>query len=305
MIFILGIERSATTWVASILDHHPQTDVYMEPLSDYTSRFEQWPDRFTVLNERQEKAAYFEKEFELLKKHRRFLLSRILDTSRAWQWDLNTAQFLSNKGLATAAIRDFLELNYHRKNRKQRIKKEPPLQMVIKELRLNFNAGLIIKLDSSAKVLVIIREMASCVRSIMQQIEKGNLVELKRDLTRKYGDVSPQTVCMYWSESYSTLIETLQDKQVSHRIVNHTDLLESTGETVQDLLSFLQLSSTSAIGDFLAYSNQAGSGKHSTKRDHQTLLDQIQEDRDLIYPKVKGELQKIESHPVLKNYIHL
>lgn len=304
MIFILGIERSATTWVASILDHHPKTDVYMEPLSDYTSRFVQWPDRFTALDDMQEKAEYFEKEFGLLKRHRRFLFSRLSDTSRAWQWDLNTAQFLSNKELATVAIRDFLELNYHHKNQNLKIKKEPPLQTVIKELRLNFNAALITKLGASAKVLVTIREMASCVRSILQQIEKGNLVELKCDLTKKYGDISPQKVCMYWRESYSTLIETLQKKQISYKIVSHTDLLESPDETVKDFLTFLEFDFTSDIGNFLAYSNQSGSGKHSTRRSRQSLLDKMQEHRDFIYPKVKDQLQKIELHPVLKKYIH-
>lgn len=303
MIFILGIERSATTWVASILDHHPKTDVYMEPLSNFISGFEQWPDRFTKLDDLPERADYFNEQFAVLKNHRRFLLSRFSDSPTSWQFDLKAAEFLTQKKLATSATRDFLELNYHRKEGKMSVKKEPPLQTVIKELRLNFNAGLIPELDDSTKVLVTVREMASCVRSILQQFKQGNLVELKGDLIKKYGDISLPIVCRYWRESYAALFKTLSNKQISHQIVSHTDLLKSANQTVSKFLAFLDLDMTPGIQEFLAYSNQSGSGKHDTKRSREALLTQMQEDRELIYPKVGRELEQVEAHPILKNYI--
>lgn len=303
MIFVLGIERSATTWVANILDHHPETDVYMEPLSGFISGFEQWPDRFTILADLPERAAYFREEFKSLKTNRRFLFTRLSDTPRAWQFDLKIAHLVTRKGLANKGIRNFLELNYHRKDRTIPVRKQPPLQTVIKELRLNFNAGLIATLDTQARVVIVIRDVASCARSILNQLEKGNLVELQKDLTSAYGDISPEQVARYWRESYSTLLTSLENGTIPYTMVSHTALLESPRQTVEEFLHFLGFDLSPVVIDFLAYSDKPGSGKHSTRRSRNDLLKQMQKDRDKIYPLITDELYEIELHPVLKNYI--
>jgi hypothetical protein len=305
MIFILGIERSATTWVANILDHHPKTDVYMEPLSGFNSRFEQWPARFTESQEIEEKARYFKKEFEALKEHHRFLFTLFSKSPAAWRRDLKWADFLIRKKLATDAVNDFYELNFHRKSREIQVDKNPPLQTVIKEVRLNFKADLIPYLDEQAKVLVTIREMASCVRSVMEQIKQGNLVELERDLNQRYGAISAQTICDYWFESYSSLIETLQNQSVSHRIVSHTDLLKNTAQTVDDMLAFLGLDISPGVREYLCQSNQPGSGRHSTRRSRTELLGRMQEDQNAIYPQMEEQLEKIRNHSVLSNFINV
>lgn len=303
MIFILGIERSATTWVANILDHHPKTDVFIEPLSQFNSRFNQWPDRFTKLENIKHMAGYFFVEIDSLKKHRRFLLTRFADAPFAWRTDLSLAQFLTQKQLATSSTKDFLELNFHRKGLENTISKLPPFQMVVKELRLNFNAELIYQIEKKAKALVVIREPASCIRSILNQIEKGNLVELKSSLKKHYSKITPQTVCKYWIESYSALIGTLQEQPIPYKIVSHTSLLKKTNIVVDGLFHFLDLSLTAEVKRFLQLSNQTGSGKHSTKRNRKNLLIQMKEDRDIIYPKIKQELQQIRSHPILKQFV--
>lgn len=303
MIFILGIERSATTWVANILDHHPQTDVFMEPLSAFNSRFREWPGRFEELENYGEKAAYFNEEFEILKKHRRFLLTRLSNSADAWNMDLEWAQFLVNKKLAPDSVNDFLELNFHRKGRGMTISKEPTLQTVIKELRLNFKAELLPHLHHHPKVLISIREMASTVRSILQQIKQGNLVELKKDLLNRYDGINPQSVCRYWIESYEALIESLQVCKIDHRIVSHTALLQRPAKTVDGMFNFLGLEAGSTAHHYLNQSNQSGEGKHSTLRSRDEVLEQMKRDGYTIYPKVDQQLKHIQNHPVLKNFV--
>lgn len=303
MIFILGVERSATTWVANILDHHPKTEVYMEPLSQFNSRFKRWPGRFITLENIEQKVNYFIKEFGILKKHNLFLLTRLSSTPTAWQTDLKLAKFLTQKQLASDSIKDFLELNFHRKGRQITVPKKRPLQTIIKEVRLNFNAELIYKIEKKVKTLVVIRDLASCIRSILVQIGEGNLVELSKELKQQYGKISPQTVCEYWFESYSTLIDTLQNQQIPHRIVSHTSLIKNPNSTVDEMFQFLNLPVTHEVKYYLQLSNQPGRGKHNTNRNSKILLEQTQKDRKNIYPLIQQELKRIRRHRLLKQFI--
>lgn len=305
MIFVLGIERSATTWVANILDHHPRLDVYMEPLSIATTRFKRWPQRFDNIENHEELARYFNEEFEELKRHRKFLLSRFSDSAKSWRTDLRWAQKIARKWPSAASATDFLQLNFHRKNRRFSVAKEEPLQTVIKEVRLNFNAGLVSELARKVQVIVVIREMASCVRSMLGQMNKGNLVELKSDLAQRYREINPESLCSYWLESYSALFEHLQDSDINFKIAGHSDLLYRPDAAVKDMLGFLNLKLHPTVNHYLSWSDQSGSGKHSTMRSRQQLMKQMRKDREQIYPRVEKKLEQISRHPVLKRFISL
>lgn len=302
MIYILGTERSASTWVANILDHHPRLDVCMEPLSSYNSRFKNWPDRFTKMDHPGKKAAEFECEFEILRKHRRFLFTRFSDSHFAWKTDLNWAQFLARKNIAPDSVSDFLELNFHRKNRSITVKKKEPLQTVIKEVRLNFNASLISAMDKNPRVIVTIREMASCIRSISNFIDEGSLTDLKKDLQAHYGSITPQTLCNYWFESYSVLLDSLENHQIPYKIVSHTELLKNPRAVTEEIFRFLDISVEPDIIKFLETSDRSGSGKHSTERSSDQLLEQIINDRKRMYPLLSKELDTIQNHPVLRKF---
>lgn len=303
MIYILGIERSATTWVANILDHHPQLDVYMEPLSDFNSRFKDWPNRFSKLQNVEQRAHQFQKEFEILKEHQRLFLTRFNDSPGGWRTDLKLAQLMTRKKLAPGFVKDFLETNFHRKDRTIPFAKQQPVQTVIKELRLNYNASLIPWIDKNPKVIVSIRDMASCVRSIMKRMDQGYLVELKSDLGEYYGKIDPKTLCTYWIESYDELITTLQNDKIPYEIASHTDLLEKPREVTEKIFHFLGLPVATTVTKYLDISDDAGYGVHSTKRNREKLLKQIEKDQNSIHPLVEEELKKIQLHPFLSQYI--
>lgn len=303
MIYILGTERSASTWVANILDHHPKMDVYMEPLSSFNSRFKDWPNRFTRFENPDRKADEFKKEFEILRNHNRFILTRLTDSHRAWQTDLRLAQFLVSKKLAPDPVIDFLELNFHRKNRLITVKKKEPLQTVIKEVRLNFNAAMISALDDNPRIIVTIREMASCVNSMMKFIEQGYLIDLKRDLEIEYGEIDPKILCQYWFESYSVLFETLEDHKIPYKIINHTELLKNSVSSTEEMFYFLDVSLQPGVRQYLEASDRSGKGKHSTERSSNELLEQMRRDRSYVHPLVGEEINKIQKHPVLKKFV--
>lgn len=303
MIYILGTERSASTWVANILDHHPQMDVLMEPLSSYNSRFKNWPNRFARFENLDEKADEFKKEFEILLKHRRFILTRFSDSQFAWQTDLNLAHFLARKSLAPDFVMDFVELNFHRKNRSIAVKKRDPLNTVIKEVRLNFNAELISALDENPEVIVTIREMASSVHSMLTFIEDGSLTDLKKDLQAHYGSINPEILCRYWFESYSALLDALKKNNIPYEIVDHTELLRNSIAVSEHIFRFLNVPIQPEVYKYLKASDQRGSGKHSTERDSNKLLEQVVKDREKIHPLVEKEIMTIQNHPVLKKFV--
>lgn len=303
MIYILGIERSATTWTANILDHHPQLDVYMEPLSDFNARFKDWPNRFSKLQNPEERTHEFRKEFEILKRHRRLFLTRLTDSPQTWRSDLKLAQLLARKKLAPGFVKDFLETNFHRKGRTISLTKQEPAQIVIKELRLNFNASLIPLIDNKPKVVVLIRDMASNVRSVMTYMDQGYLTELKSDLEKHYGKIDPKILCTYWIESYNELITTLQHHKIPYKITSHTDLLEKPGEATKKIFHFLNLPVAETVSKYLEISDDSSRGVHSTNRNRENLLKQIKKDQNYIYPLVEEELKKIKQHPFLKQYI--
>ena len=44
-VFLLGCERSGSTWLANIFDAHPDVELWMEPFADYAELFPAVPDR--------------------------------------------------------------------------------------------------------------------------------------------------------------------------------------------------------------------------------------------------------------------
>lgn len=305
MIFVLGIERSATTWVANILDQYPHSDIYMEPLSGFNSRFGKWPDsRFDRLDDIKSKAIYFREEFEMLCGNRRWLLTRLSDSSAAWRADLALAELLVRKNCASDGVKDFLELNFHRKTGGRSSSRQPPRHTVIKELRLNYNADLLPELDPDVKVLVVIREMASCVRSIMRHLEKGNLVDLAADLEREYTTVDLAAVGSYWVRSYKTLLDTLAKEDVPHRVVSHTALMQNPRAHVEDIFQFLGWEVDEQVEAYLVRSDTEGTGKHDTRRSRATLLSRMNSDRETVYPRIPEQVEQALQHPRLQAYVN-
>src|SRR5699024_7381309 len=300
MVFVLGIERSATTWISNILDMHPGTELFMEPLSANISGFKDWPNRFKKIQDLSDKAHYFREEFEQLKKRKRFLLTRISDTNLAWNTDMMAARKWWN---ISPKARDFFELNFHRiKGREYPSKSAKPIP-VIKELRLNYNAELIPKISPAAKVIVILRNYAGNIRSIEHQFKQENLQELAELLRAKYGNTNVTTIFDYWATSYNTLLGVLERTGTRFMILQQEELIRSGKKSANELLSFIGLEHASAVYDYLAASNKKGTGKHSTDRDHDAILEKNRRAESELQPLLRKQIDRISWHALLKERI--
>src|SRR5699024_7242617 len=232
MVFVLGIERSATTWVSNILDMHPGTELFMEPLSTNISCFSDWPNRFKKIEDLSGKARYFREEFEQLKKRKRFLLTRISDANLAWNADMMAARKCWK---ISPRARDFFELNFHRlKGWEYPSKSANPIP-VIKELRLNYNTELIPKISPTAKVIVILRNYAGNIRSIEHQFKQENLQELAELLRAKYGNTDVTAIFDYWATSYNTPLNALEKNGTEFMILQQEELIRSGKKYANEL----------------------------------------------------------------------
>lgn len=298
MIFIAGIERSASTWVSNILESHPDTEVFMEPLSIFTTRFEKWGSRFEVIEDLDEKAEYFRSEFSVLKNRKRWFLTEISEQTAAWNLDLTLAEFLVRKNIATDSVKDFYELNFHRKDSYQwNPKSENNRVDVVKTLRLNFNPKLFEQIDPDSKLIITFRDMASNVQSILKQFKQNNLSELKAEIINEYGAADVESVFKYWCDSYNSLLKFTEDTSVPVFIFDHTHMLMNQETALMDLMNFTGFKPSKSVKEYMEASDRSGKGVHNTDRSHDTLLKQIKADREFIYPKIRTLLDSSDLHP--------
>ncbi|NGP89792.1 sulfotransferase [Fodinibius halophilus] len=300
MVFILGIERSATTWVSNILDMHSGTELYMEPLSERTSRFKQWPNRFTKIEDLPGRAQYFQEEFTYLRERNKFFFSRLSDADLAWQLDFLIAEKLWR---ALPLARDFFELNFNRKGTREYPSKRISTVDIIKEVRLNFNTSILKYIHPNIKVVVVLRNYAANVQSVARQISKGNLSELAELLQNHFHDINEQTIFDYWANSYNHLLKDLDEEKISYFVLRQKDLIQSGEETIDDLLSFLELSPEPSVYNYISRSNVSGAGKHNTKRSHNKILEQNSQAQNKLYPKIAEQIDTTDWHPVLHKEI--
>lgn len=304
MIFIAGIERSASTWVSNLLDSHPDTEVFMEPLSVFTTRFQEWPNRFEIFDDFEEKAFYFRSELSVLRGRKRWLFTGLSEQSLAWNIDLTLAEFFVRKNLASNHVKDFFELNFHRKDNFQWFPKSNSERVdVVKTLRMNFNPSLFERVDSSSKIIITVRDMASNVRSILKQMDQGNLSELRAVLAKKYGSIDVNTVFKYWRDSYNSLFSYADSGATKIFIFDHTEMLFNPDRVVRELMDFTGLGNLDSVQSYLEASNRSGQGIHNTNRSHSKLLNQIEQDKEYIYPRIDESLLSTDLHPQLEKRI--
>ncbi|WP_441000355.1 sulfotransferase [Fodinibius sp. SL11] len=305
MVFILGIERSATTWVSNLLEAHPDTCVYVEPMSAITARFKEWPDRFEQIEDVKQKADYFNSEFEILKRHKNWMLTNVSSNALAWQFDLWLSNWLVRKQLATEAARDFSEINFHRKTQPF-VKKNKELKIeVIKELRLNFNPAIIRHIDNSARVLVIVRDIFANIESILNHIEQGNLAELKQVLLKHYGQINAEIIYKYWRDSYNSLFKGLEDYNIEYMTLEHTAFIQYPECEINNLCTFVQIDDSNSILNYLYQSNKKGKGIHNTNRSHDALQKRNTKAKKKVWPKIRHLVNIEELHPELRKIVEL
>lgn len=305
-LLILGVERSGSTWLANILDAHPESQLFMEPFAPRMELFPDFPDRLIyredlnshLLKHLREGLAEMERyKYSLFHRRGGSRIRRELVYRFLYPLSDVTTRGVRKLGfeMPLRHLR-FKNLNKNRienpsMNRLSEV--ASPSLAVVKELRLNFKVGLIRALWPEAKVLVIIRNPLSQIASILRLVEQGKLHDLRaalytfiehaREWTRakKYRralegldeDRLVHQATAYWFLNYGTLLEDLDRFGVPYRVVRHESLSQAPDRERREIFDFAGLHDEQQSREYVFQSSRASNQRTSvmdTKRDSES-----------------------------------
>lgn len=336
-VFIIGCERSGSTWLANIFDSHPTVELFMEPFADYAGLFPGFPSRNLYLENGDTELVNLVKEYF----QRLFALKYPLFYRPGFPLYLKAFDgFLLNQYLRFGKMLRFKSplkvewykvLNLHTSNipvRKQS-KKDPDRTVeVIKELRLNFKVGLLVKAFPNSKYIVAIRHPGAQISSIKKMFQKGHLGELKNSLlsfidyvrccdrfnkywhaidARNVGNLLESKLILWWLINYDVLIEDIRVNKLNHYIVYNEDISENPGKVVTDVFETCSLDMKQSVREYLNTSSKSRTKHQSpidTSRDSANYYKQMIAgvDRGLNNAIVEISMQ-LELEPVLQAYL--
>ncbi len=269
--FILGCERSGSTWLSNVLDAHPDIEFFMEPFADYADLFPGFVGRNLYMEHHSDSMMnILKKGYDNISRHKYPLLYR-REKSLYWKIaDIFITNLYSNIGRwqhfsTPVRVKQFQLLNLNSLNVpiKWQVKKNKNAVLAItKELRLNFKVGILKRVFPQAKFLIIVRHPGAQVASIIKLFRRGNLREMKKSLHSlypylcasnhfdkyskyyKYLDSEDDTrdmLLLWWLINYETLIEDCKRFGVDYRVVYHEDLSEAPDKEYQKIFTFLDL----------------------------------------------------------------
>lgn len=277
-VFILGCERSGSTWLSNVLDAHPDIEFFMEPFADYAGLFRGLPNRnFHIDHKNNDAAKVVSDNWAYLQ---RVKYSLFYNRKKSPYWKKIDRLVIS--GLQVMGfpkrVRQFQLLNMNLNNvpiQWQTKKTKIPTLTVTKELRLNFKVGLIQRVFPQAKFLIIIRHPGAQVASIMKLFQRGHLGELRESLRSLYGDLTNsdykvkyldyfkslgsnpeirELLLLWWLINYETLIEDCKRYCVDYKVVFNEDLSTYPIEQYKEILSFIGLGFHPAVRAYLTHS---------------------------------------------------
>ncbi len=286
-IFILGCERSGSTWLSNILSSHEDVQFIMEPFAKQLNIFPDFPERNQYMEEWSSSlSASLRRRINDLPRLQypffyrpgrplfTFSLDRMLLASMIRFCDAMARPL----ALTWRRYKD-LSLTMHRPNSgKLWVKNRPgPIsRILIKELRLNFKLSLLVGLFPKAKYIVTIRNPAGQITSILDRMQRGSLQELRESLNnlplilgnprfrsyqhllKNWSNKSLESkLSAWWLINYQTLIKDLQESEASFKLVYHEEISKQTAEQVDEVFNFLQLEKTGAVLEYVQRSSSS------------------------------------------------
>jgi hypothetical protein len=297
-VFILGAERSGSTWMANILGAHPAVDLYMEPFVGRTRLFGAVPDRNAYLATagpalvdavRAGFARLPGAKHGLLHRPGRPALLARLDRALA-----QTHEALSRRAGRPLShrVERYAALNLGALAVPFRAPAQPrtgPPVTVVKELRVNFKVALLAAAFSGARCVVVLRHPGAQIASVLRHFERGRLGELRRSLTAlpdclascpRLAPYLPEgdppdprrdpaaALALWWVANYDVLIGDLAAHGLDHRVVLHEDLSADPAGVVPGLLDFCGLPPAPEVEDYLRASTTRGPASDSSVDTH-------------------------------------
>ncbi|UCH98477.1 MAG: sulfotransferase [Candidatus Aminicenantes bacterium] len=341
-VFILGCERSGTTWLANIFDAHPDVELLMEPFADFIFIFPGLPTRNIYLSHPQDrhiqsvkkgyqrlprlKYPFFYKSGRplYLKKWDGFLFSQCKRVLRKFHLEMPLKllrYYLLHLNTLTIPISQQSGKNRH------------PGAQVTKELRLNFKIGLISRVFSDALYLIILRHPGAQISSIRRLFRKDSLSELNQSLQTFFKDIAGMSrfekygqlidrfdgpgcgdediqLILWWLINYEVLLEDLDHHGCKFQLVFHEEISEKPPDAVCRVFDFVGLEVVDQVQTYLERSSNTQlhtiESNVDTNRDSANYYKQA---INAVDPVLNDKIQQVIGYhgellaPGLRNYL--
>ena len=284
LIFILGCQRSGTTWLANLFDANPEVLLFMEPFSIPYDIFPEFPEPSYFLNQSSPDLDHF-LQTELparLMRYKALVSQKSLYDPSWFRWErkLLKAGYKRKRylpGRLKKNLHGFQLLNLNRMDDNFPIysKNRQPAIWAIKELRLAGKIPVLLSAFPQARFLVIIRHPAATVHSILSWFQRGRLGELHRELETYLEKIEVQSVAapykhliahcrqgnlshkvaLYWRISYETLCNQLSQQPKTCFLV-YEQLASQPKATIEKTFIKLKIPWSTSVEQYLSHSTK-------------------------------------------------
>jgi hypothetical protein len=191
-VFLLGTQRSGTTWLSNIFDSHPGCLHYYEPFAPAYRIFPYFPGEFRyLLPPERELAIRLRADLPRLIEYRSRLFDPVYATRRQFEceaWLMGKLETLgrrtSSGALRFAAQFNLLHLNRIGQQPVAWFEKTDVRLVAIKEVRLYFKAAFLASALPDASFVHVVRHPAAVVLSMDNFLRRGRLVEIREHIGR-------------------------------------------------------------------------------------------------------------------------
>jgi len=265
LIFILGSQRSGTTWLANIFDSSPDTLLFMEPFAPAYGLFPDFPETSLFLAQGSDQVLEMLREEFLrrISKNKSLVLYRSRLAPEVFKlekgiYQLTRVFFGLLPKLISSGMGAFQLLNLNRFDPHFPIprKSQHPSTWIVKELRLAGKVPLLKEAFPGAHYIVIMRHPAATVHSMLKQFDRGGLRELRSEIDHFVEKIAVQSIAddyaeiitrcqegnltqklaFYWRVSYETLYQQL-DLGAEHTLLVYEALASKPLDTAVDLFN--------------------------------------------------------------------
>jgi Sulfotransferase family len=233
LVFVLGTQRSGTTWLANIFDSHPDCLHFYEPFAPAYGIFPYFPGEFVYLDPPATPiATRLRHDLPRLAERRSRLFDPVHASRRQFQFEARLMGSLETWGRRThigapafATQFNLLHLNRIGQHPVAYFPKSDDIRLTaIKEVRLYFKLPFLAHTFPEARFVRVVRHPAAVVNSMMNFLQRGRLVEIRDNIEHFAGTVGAQPRF----ETYGPLLArirngTLPEKLAAYwRVANET-----------------------------------------------------------------------------------
>ena len=223
LVFILGCQRSGTTWLANIFDASPDTLLFMEPFAPGYKIFPEFPATAIFLENSSSALDHLLRVdmYARIYQNKSLLFDKSKTNPNLFYIERRLSELINRFGKFVPRnlhdrIRKFQLLNLNRidKNYPINPKKENPSLWVIKELRLAGKIPILLESFPDAYYIIIMRHPAATIDSILRLFDIGKLGELRGNMDTYIEKIEAQSI----SEEYNELIDQCREGSLTHKL---------------------------------------------------------------------------------------